>query len=168
MSEKEQKAAAGEGEGDRATSAERITSIIAVHGHPVHPMLIPFPIAFVIGAFACDLAYWWTADVFWPRMAYWLLAAGLAMGAVAALSGTADFLLVREIRQHVASWSHFILAIMAMAIAAANLALRWADAAGAVLPWGLVLSSLNVIMLGFAGWLGANLVFRHLIGTGQD
>jgi uncharacterized membrane protein len=26
-------------------------------GHPIHPMLVPFPIAFFIGALLTDLAY---------------------------------------------------------------------------------------------------------------
>ena len=149
-----------------AQPKERIPSTIAVHGHPLHPMLITFPIAFLIGVLGCDAAYAWTGDVFWARMAFWLIVGGLVGGGLAALSGMADFMLVREIREHVTSWSHFIVAIMAMSIAAANLALRWDDAAAVIVPWGLFLSALNVIVLSFAGWLGGNLVFRHLIGTG--
>jgi uncharacterized membrane protein len=149
-----------------AESHERIPSIIALHGHPLHPMLITFPIALLIGVLVCDSVFWWTADPFWARMAFWMIVGGLAGGGLAALSGMADFMLVRPIREHVASWSHFILAIMAMSIAATNLMLRWEDEAAAVLPWGIMVSALNVVMLSFAGWLGGNLVFRHLIGTG--
>jgi uncharacterized membrane protein len=149
-----------------ADGQERITSIIALHGHPLHPMLITFPIALLVGALVCDVAFWWTADPFWARMAFWVIVGGLAGGGVAALSGIADFMLVPAIREHVTSWSHFILAIMAMSIAATNLALRWDDEAAAILPWGILVSALNVVMLSFAGWLGGNLVFRHLIGTG--
>jgi uncharacterized membrane protein len=149
-----------------AETHERIRSIIALHGHPLHPMLITFPIALLIGAFVCDVLFWWTADPFWARMAFWMIVGGLAGGSLAALSGIADFMLVPSIREHVASWSHFILAIMAMSIAATNLMLRWNDEAAAILPWGILVSALNVVMLSFAGWLGGNLVFRHLIGTG--
>lgn len=156
------------GSGQEAMPAERIPSIMALHGHPVHPMLITFPIAFFVGTLASDAAYWWTADGFWPQMSFWLLVGGLAGGTLAALSGMADFLLVRGIRQHVTSWNHFIMAIMAMSIAAANLALRWHEPAAALLPWGIFLSALNVAVLFVAGWLGGSLVFRHLIGTGTE
>jgi uncharacterized membrane protein len=151
-----------------ATAQERIPSTVALGGHPLHPMLITFPIAFFIGAFASDGAYWWTRDEFWAHMSFWLLVGGVAGGTAAAISGIADFLLVRGIREHVTSWSHFIMAIMAMSMGATNLMLRWWDAVGPLLPWGLFLSALNVGVLSVAGWLGGNLVFRHLIGTGTD
>jgi len=35
-------------------------STASIAGHPIHPMLIPFPIAFFIATFVCDLAYWQT------------------------------------------------------------------------------------------------------------
>ena len=33
-------------------------STAQIAGHPTDPMLIPFPIAFFVGTFACDLVYW--------------------------------------------------------------------------------------------------------------
>ena len=39
-------------------------------GHPIHPMLVPFPIAFFIGAFLADLAYLWLGDPFWANAAF--------------------------------------------------------------------------------------------------
>jgi uncharacterized membrane protein len=39
-------------------------STAAILGHPIHPMLVPFPLAFLVGVLLTDLAYWATADVF--------------------------------------------------------------------------------------------------------
>jgi uncharacterized membrane protein len=36
-------------------------STASIAGHPIHPMLIPFPIAFFIATFVCDVVYWQTA-----------------------------------------------------------------------------------------------------------
>ena len=33
-------------------------STVSVADHPIHPLLVPFPIAFFIGTLACDLVYW--------------------------------------------------------------------------------------------------------------
>ena len=33
-----------------------------IAGHPIHPMLIPFPIAFLVSAFVTDLVYWATGE----------------------------------------------------------------------------------------------------------
>ena len=67
-------------------------STASIAGHPIHPMLIPFPIAFFVATFVCDLAYWQTANTAWATAATWLLGAGLVMAALAAVAGLTDFL----------------------------------------------------------------------------
>ena len=66
--------------------------------HPIHPMLIPFPIAFLVATFACDLAFWWTRTPGWATGALWLLGAALIMAALAAIAGLTDFLGDKRIR----------------------------------------------------------------------
>lgn len=136
-------------------------------GHAVHPMLVPFPIAFFIGAVATDLAFLWLLDPFWARMSYWLLAGGLAMGALAALVGVSDFTLVADIRRHLSSWNHFLVAIALMAMGLVNFLQRLDDPLGAVWPWGLMMSILTSVMVAIAGWLGGKMVFEHNLGPGQ-
>ena len=40
-------------------------STASIAGHPIHPMLVPFPIAFFVGAFVTDLVFWQTGVAFW-------------------------------------------------------------------------------------------------------
>ena len=49
-----------------------VESTAAIAGHPLHHMLVVFPIAFLIGAFATDLAFWGTKNPFWAQASYWL------------------------------------------------------------------------------------------------
>ena len=35
-----------------------VRSRATIGGHPIHPMLIPFPIAFLVGAFLADVVFW--------------------------------------------------------------------------------------------------------------
>jgi len=142
-----------------------IPSRVAFLQHPLHPMAVVFPIAFLVTTFATDAVYWWLGDVFWAQVSFWLVAAGLVTGLGAALLGFTDFLLMKEVRRHVAAWSHFIVAVMALSLAGANLRLRLDDAAAGILPWGITLSAAIVLMVGIAGWLGGTLTFRHGIGT---
>jgi uncharacterized membrane protein len=65
-------------------------STASIAGHPIHPMLIPFPIAFFTATLACDVAYWVTRNDAWPTAAMWLLGAGIIMAAVAAVVGLVD------------------------------------------------------------------------------
>lgn len=143
-------------------------SFAAVAGHPLHPMLVAFPIAYVLGTLASDLAYWWTGDPFWARVSLWGSGVALLMGVLAGLAGMLDFFIVREIRRHVTSWSHFIAAVMLLAVVAANWWLRLPDAAAGLLPWGLFLSGISALALTVAGWLGGKLVFEHNVGTGDE
>ena len=52
-------------------------------GHPIHPMLIPFPIAFFVGGAVFDVAYVWTGNATWYTVATWMLVSGI-VGALAA------------------------------------------------------------------------------------
>lgn len=140
------------------------TSSMAVGGHPVHPMLVNFPIAFLSAGLPADLAFWWTGDPFWARVALWLLGVGFAAGLFAAVFGTLDFLVVRHVRRYTASWTHFLLGVTLLGIAGTNWWWRLADPVAAVLPWGMFLSGVTLLGVAATGWMGGKLVFDHNIG----
>ena len=73
-------------------------SSVQVAMHPIHPMLVPFPIVCFVGTLLTDLAYWKTAEMMWANFSAWLLVAGLVMGSLAAIAGLVDFLGNRLIR----------------------------------------------------------------------
>ena len=140
-----------------------VGSKVAIVGHPIHVLLVHFPVAFVIATLGVDVIYWWSGDVFWLRVGIWSAGMAFVSGVAASIIGTAELLLVRGIRLHEASWSHAIAAMTLVAIAGANWGLRLTDPAS-VLPHGLLLSVLASVMVGFAGWHGGKLVFDHGIG----
>ena len=144
------------------------TTKVAVAGHPLHPMLVTFPIAFLLGAFASDVAFWFRADPFWARMSLWLIGAGTVMGTIAGIAGTVELLAISGIRRRAASWSHFVAAVVMLSVAAANWLVRLEDPEGAVMPLGLFLSALTAGLVSIAGWLGGTLVFEHRIGIVEE
>jgi uncharacterized membrane protein len=147
-----------------------IASTARIAGHPIPPMLVPFPIAFLIGALLADLAFWNTRGPFWAVAGAWLVGAGVAGGALAALAGLTDFLGSRRVRALRTAWIHFLGNATAILLAALNLYLRTSapSAAEAVLPWGLVLSAAVVAILAVTGWFGWELVYRHGVGIAAD
>lgn len=147
---------------------DSVHSAIAIAGHPIHAMLISFPVAFTFGGLASDLAYWWTGDAFWARFSLWAIGAAFVMGSLAGLAGTMDFVIVHKIRRHVASWSHFIAAVMLISLLAANWWYRVPDPQAALLPWGLFMSGASALSLSVVGWFGGKLVFHHNIGSEND
>ena len=139
-------------------------STAEVAGHPLHPMLIPFPIAFFITAFLADLAFLAWSDIFWARAALWLLGAGLAAAALAAAAGFTDFLGDRRIRALSDAWMHMLANVAVVLIEAVNLLLRLGSPEAAAESPGLYLSGAAVLLLGFSGWKGGDLVYRHRVG----
>jgi uncharacterized membrane protein len=151
-----------------ATLTPNPRSTAEVAGHPVHPMLVPFPIAFFVATFLCDLAFWRTGGPGWATASLWLLGAGLVMAALAAVAGLIDFLGDRRIRDlGVARW-HAAGNVAAVLASLFSFYSRYADGAPAVLPLGLTLSFVVVCILLFTGWLGGEMVFRGRVGVADD
>lgn len=146
-----------------------VPSTAALAGHPLHPMLIPYPIAFLTGALATDAAFWLGGGTLWAHFSFWLILAGLVTGLAAASLGLVDFLTIRRARQHRIGWLHFLGAALALALAFVNVLARWGDPEAGVLPWGLLLSAVTAGVLGVVGWFGGELAYRHMIGvTGHE
>ncbi|MCW5721067.1 MAG: DUF2231 domain-containing protein [Devosia sp.] len=147
----------------RAVADKDIGSAIAVAGHPIHAMLVHFPIALVICTLGVDGLYWLTADPFWVRVGLWSAGAAFAFGVLASIVGTLELLAVPGIRVRVASWNHAIAAMTLVAVVGANFGLRLTSP-DAVLPHGLLLSVLATGLTALAGWHGGKLVFDHGVG----
>src|SRR5438270_8834868 len=89
-------------------------SLASVAAHPIHSMLVPFPIACFFGAFVTDLVYWWTDAVQWETFSVWLLSAGMLMAGFAVLAGLIDFIGNRHIRALRPAWFHVVGNVIAL------------------------------------------------------
>jgi len=140
-------------------------STAQIAGHPIHPMLIPFPIAFFVGTFVCDLVYWQTNNPAWAQATLWLLGAGLVMAALAAVIGLIDVFGDEQIRELSTTWWHAGANVLVVLVELYNLFARYEYGAAAIVPNGLLLSLVAVVLLLFSGWKGGDLVFRGRIGV---
>lgn len=142
-----------------------IPSTVAVAGHPFHPLIVTFPIAFLTGALATDLGYWFTNDLFWARASIWLIGAGFVSGIVAALTGMLDFLKIDRVRKRQAGWFHMVGNVVALLLTLGNWLLRLNGGLEAAFPTGLILSLIVATLLGITGWYGAELIYRHKVAV---
>jgi uncharacterized membrane protein len=140
-------------------------STARVAGHPLHPMLVPFPIVCFVGTLVTDIAYWRTANVQWANFSAWLLTAGVIMALLAALMGFIDFFGSARIRDLRVVWWHAGGNLLAVVIAIVNGLVHSRDAYTSVVPTGLILSAVTVLILLITGWLGWELVYRHRVGV---
>lgn len=133
--------------------------------HPIHPMLVPIPIACFVGTFLTDLAYWRTANMMWSDFSSWLVTAGVIVGLLAAIAGAIDFLTNPMIRAQRPAWPHAIGNVVVLILAILNMLVHTHDAWTSVVPWGLALSTVTVLILAVTGWLGGSMVYRHGVGV---
>ena len=134
-------------------------------GHPIHPVLIPFPIAFLYGTFVFDLVGLITDNAsFWTTGAY-LNIAGVVMGLVAAVPGLIDYLYTvppnstgkeRATRHAIVNASSLVLFAIAFFVR------------GGVAAPNYIVLALEIIGLGLisaGGWMGGTMVYRNQIGV---
>jgi uncharacterized membrane protein len=142
-----------------------ITSTVAIAGHPLHPLIVTFPITFLVTALGTDVGYWLTGDVFWARASLWLVGAGFFGGILAALTGILDFLRIDRVRKRSAGWAHMFGNVAVLLLTLANWVLRLQNMVDTILPVGLILSLIVSLLLGITGWYGGELVYRHKVAA---
>ena len=109
----------------------------------IHPMLVPFPVAYFTAAFVTDLAYWRTDEVMWERFSVWLIAGGLIMAAMVALAAIIDLAVGRQ----KPAWIRALGYLVAVLVSFVNVLVHSRDGYTAVVPTGLTLSAIVVAIL---------------------
>jgi uncharacterized membrane protein len=143
-------------------------STAQIAGHPLHPMLIPFPVAFLVATLVCDLIFWRTGNPGWSTAALYLLGAALVMAALAAVAGLIDFFGDDRIRDLSAAWHHMLGNVVAVLLSLINWYRRYESGEAAVLPTGLLISLIVVLILLYTGWRGWEMVYRHRVAVADD
>jgi uncharacterized membrane protein len=141
-------------------------STAKIGGHPIHPMLIPFPIVCFIGVLVTDIVFLNNHVHGWATASRYLLAIGIVMGLLAALAGLTDFFGDKRIQGSDAI-KHMLANVTAVVLEIINFFVRLHTDApiGGI---GIVLSVIVVLILLYSGWKGGDLVFRHGIGVRDE
>ncbi|UUR08199.1 DUF2231 domain-containing protein [Sphingomonas glaciei] len=142
-------------------------STAQIGGHPIHPLLIPFPIVSFIGVLVTDIMWLTTREGGWATASNWLLGAGLLTALLAAAAGMADYLGDDRVKRIGAATRHMIANIVVMTLEAVNLVARLTGGTDQVGTLGVWLSLASVVILAYSGWLGGELVYKHRVGV-QD
>lgn len=148
--------------GDLHTRNPRSTASIG--GHPIHPMLIPFPIVCFVGAFVTDIMYGSNGEAGWATASNWLIGVGLIFAALAAVAGLTDFMGDDRVRRLGDAVKHMIANVTAVVLELVNLVLRLRDP-DSINSTGVILSGIVVLLLLYSGWKGGELVYKHRVGV---
>jgi uncharacterized membrane protein len=142
-----------------------------IGGHPIHPMLIPFPLALWATSFVVDVLFYFLRHPTLLVIAKFMIAAGCLGAIAAAIAGIIDWLAIKngEVKR-VANW-HARLNVAALVVFAISLFLRmgtYSDLVGRRLIVPFLFSLVGVILISISGWLGGELVFRYGIGQTRN
>lgn len=139
-------------------------STAQIGGHPLHPMLIPFPIVCFVGTLVADIIFLRTGDAGWAEASRWLLGFGLATAVLAAATGLIDYMGDDRIRRLGHALQHMLANVAVVVIEVVNLITRLGNDEG-IGSLGVYLSGAAVLCLLFSGWRGGDLVYKHRIGV---
>ena len=141
-------------------------SRIKLAGHPVHPMLIVFPLGLFSTAAAFDIIYLVTNTVRWTEVAFYVVGAGLVGGIAAAVPGWVDWVAIpARTRAKRVGLAHGVGNVVVLGLFALSWMLRRPDPSQP--PTGAIVAGvLGVVLISATAWLGGELVER--LGVGVD
>jgi uncharacterized membrane protein len=136
-----------------------------IKGHPIHPMLIPYPFALLSGAVAFDIGARANRRAAWSATARHLTVAGLGSALVAAVPGVIDYFgsVPPGTRARRDATKHALCNLSALACFAVAHLNRRPD--GRMPAGGLTLGLLGTGLLSLGGWLGGELVYHHHVAV---
>ena len=143
---------------------------VTLLGHPVHQMLIVFPLGLLATAVLFDVIHLVSEDdVRFASLAYWLTVSGIVGGLVAAPFGTLDWLEIPAgTRAKKIGAIHGLGNVVVLALFAVSAMLRGSDPTIEPPPLAYVLSFAGATGALVTGWLGGELVNRLGVGVYDD
>ncbi|RYZ26281.1 MAG: DUF2231 domain-containing protein [Chitinophagaceae bacterium] len=136
-----------------------------IKSHPLHPILIGFPLAFFIGSFVFDVLYLLSNNLSFRTTAYYLNIAGVIGGVLAAVPGIIDFIYTvpPESSAKKRAATHGLLNTTNLLLFVVVIILKKNETINySVL---VVMEAVGLAILFTAGWMGGTLVYRNQIGV---
>lgn len=143
-------------------------SKVKLGGHPIHPMLVAFPVAFYTATFVCYVVYSFNGDTFWFKVAVVANITGVITALAAAIPGFIDWLFIpSDASAKKTGFFHMIANVVALvcyAITAFIECKKWDDPEPTV-GLAILLTAVGFILTMVAGFLGWALIQKHHVGV---
>ncbi|MGH2536314.1 MAG: DUF2231 domain-containing protein [Candidatus Promineifilaceae bacterium] len=141
-------------------------SKVKILGHPIHPILIVFPLGLLATAVIFDILNLIAPNDAFPTVSFWLITAGVVGGLLAAIFGFLDWLAVtRETRAKSVGLWHGIGNVVVVLLFALSWLLRRGEPGTAPTTLAFVLSLLGAALALVTAWLGGEMVYRLRVGV---
>lgn len=145
-----------------------MTSRAKLAGHPVHPMLITYPVGLLTTAVVFDIIYLITDRPGFTGAAAYAIAAGIIGGLLAAPFGWIDYFKIpADTRAKRIGLLHGLINVVVLVLFAVSWLLRWNAGGWEPKPLALAFSFVAVVVASVGAWLGGELVDRLAIGIDE-
>ncbi len=143
-------------------------SRLKVLGHPLHTILIVFPLGLFVTSVIFDVIRMISGNAFFAEVAFWMIGAGLIGGLFAGSAGLADYVAIpRGTRAaRIASYHGIGNLFVLVAFAIGWVARSYAQPHGELSVFSFICSVVGLMLGGVTAWLGGELVDR--LGVGVD
>ena len=138
-----------------------------VMGHPIHPILIVFPLGLLAASLGFDIGYVATSNSEFVIVSYWMICAGVIGGLLAAIFGAVDWWAIpSNTRAKAIGLWHGAGNVIVLLLFIWSWILRSRELGYIPSGFAFALSVIAVLIAGVTGWLGGELVDR--LGVGVD
>jgi len=142
-------------------------SQVKIVGHPVHPMLIVFPLGLLAASLGFDIGYLKTGNSEFAIVSYWMISAGIIGGLLSAIFGAVDWWAIpSSTRAKAIGLWHGIGNVIVVLLFIGSWILRYPIPGYVPSDSAVALSAIAVGLALITGWLGGELVGR--LGVGVD
>jgi len=146
-------------------------SKVRLLGHALHPMIVPFPIAFNTATMVCCIVYATNGDTFWFHVAFIANCAAIVMSVVAILPGLMDWLSIPALSEAKSTGlKHMVANVFTLGLFTANAAVMFTEFDQSQPPAfsHIIMTVAGFLIMLYAGFKGWSLVQTHHIGVDMD
>ena len=139
----------------------------SIHGHPIHPMLVPIAIGCWVFSLAADLICLFSGNMQpWSMVAYYTMIGGILGALAAAVPGLIDLLSLPPGGIKHTALIHMGLNLTIVALYVVNAIMRHATPEKLSTP--MLMSAVAIVMLLMSGWLGGKMVYEAGVGVDSN
>jgi uncharacterized membrane protein len=142
-------------------------SKLKIFGHPIHPILVAYPIAFYTAAFVSFLFYSFNKNQYCYDFGFTCNIIGVSTAVLAAMPGFIDWAvgIPSDIPAKAKGLKHMILNVIALTLFTANILANSKDVTGANLTLALILTAIGLACTFFAGFIGGEMMQKDHVGV---
>lgn len=136
----------------------------SIAGHPIHAMLIVFPVGLLVFSLVCDLISLGSSHPdTWALVALYTMGGGVISALIVAVPGLIDLLSLRNPATKRIAVIHMSINLTVVALFVINWWMRSNGSGNTGTP--LILSIIAIALLAISGWLGGQMVHVHGVGV---